>query len=130
MAPPAPRDPETPEPTPQTTATIVRIPSFSVSIDPAATQARQGETITYAITIEADEDFVEPVDLELIVTTNIPFVPGREENLGTVFPPYPKTVMYQFVIPQNIPGGITLNGLVRATGGNQTQEARTTLSIQ
>jgi hypothetical protein len=38
-------------------------------------------------------------------------------DLGTIDPPFPKTVTYRFVVPSDVPAGITVSGVLAAEGG-------------
>jgi hypothetical protein len=51
-------------------------------------------------------------------------------DLGIQEPPYPKTVEYPFTVPDNLPSGVTVNGVVSSTGGGITREDQLSLTVR
>jgi len=90
-------------------------PAFRLLVTPVEVRARPGETILYSMTIEPEGGFDEPVSLRLDVRALLLY---RESfDLGTLDPPFPQTVGYRFVVPSDIPAGITVSGVLTGEGG-------------
>ena len=90
-------------------------PAFRLLVTPVEVRARPGETILYSMTIEPQGGFDEPVSLRLDVRALLLY---RESfDLGTLDPPFPQTVGYRFVVPSDIPAGITAKGVLTGEGG-------------
>lgn len=120
----------TPLPTATTIAATVPVtgtPSFSVTVSPTTAVARPGDLITYHMTISGTNGFSDPVHLSLHVSAV--FVYNADYDLGTQYPPYPKTVDYPFTVPSNVPGGITVNGVLTASSGSVVRQVPLILQI-
>ncbi len=79
------------------------------------------------MTISGTNGFSAPVQLSLHVSAV--FVYNRDYDLGTQYPPYPKIVDYPFTVPSNVPGGITVNGLLTARGGSEVRQVPLVLQV-
>ena len=99
---------------------------FTLSVSPASASGKPGETISYTLRIGGGEGQTEPVHFTL--TAGALFF-SQTYELGDEQPPFPKTSVYQFTIPTNIPSGITINGVLTATGAGQTREQPVTLNV-
>jgi hypothetical protein len=113
----------TPSPTPSGP------PGFTVTVSPTRITASRGETVTYTMKIEAQNGFSENIHMELVASAFFGVV-SRTTDLGIQKPPYPKTIEYPFPIPADWPSGITVNGVVRSTGGGITREDQLTLTVR
>ncbi len=105
--------------------TVVPRP-FTLSVSPASASGKPGETISYTLRIDGGEGQTEPIHFRL--TASALFF-SQTYDLGDEQPPFPKTTVYQFAIPGNIPPGITINGVLTATGAGQTREQLVTLRV-
>ena len=103
-------------------------PGFTVTVSPVEASAGKGETVTYSMKIEAQNGFSEKIHMELVASAFFGMV-SQTIDLGTQEPPYPKTIEYPFEIPADWPPGITVNGVVRSTGGGITREDQLTLTV-
>ncbi len=99
---------------------------FMLSVSPASASGRPGETISYTLRIDGGEGQTEPIHFTL--TAGALFF-SQTYDLGEEQPPFPKTSVYQFIVPGNIPSGITINGVLTATGAGQTREQPVTLMV-
>jgi hypothetical protein len=106
-------------------ASVARQP-FTLSVSPASASGKPGETISYTLRINGGEGQIDPVHFSL--TAGALFF-SQTYDLGDEQPPFPKTSVYQFTIPTNIPSGITINGVLTATGAGQTREQPVTLKV-
>lgn len=113
--------PATVIPTPQ--GTVV---PFSLSVRPLSASARPGDTLTYTLDIQGGEGMTGPIHLSL--TAGALFY-TKTYDLGDINPPFPKTITYDFQVPGNLPSGITVNGVITASGGGQTESREITLTI-
>ena len=104
-------------------------PDFTVTISPAQATAGRGETVVYRMTIEPRNGFSGEIHMELQASALFGLV-SQTHDLGIQEPPYPKTVEYAFTVPSNWPSGITINGVVRSTGGGITREDPLTLTVR
>ncbi len=107
--------------------TFVGDKSFSFSVSPATAVAAPGDQITYHLTIEGLNGFSDPVQLSLHVSAVLVY--NQDYDLGTQYPPYPKTVDYPFTVPGNVPHGITVNGLITARGGSIIRQQPLVLQV-
>jgi hypothetical protein len=116
----------TPLPTsmPQTTA-ITPVP-FSLLVTPQSASARPGDTLTYTLAIQHGEGLTGPIHFSL--AAHVLFF-SQTYDLGTVDPPFPKSIRYDFVVPGNLPSGVTVNGVVTATGDGQTETEEISLNV-
>jgi hypothetical protein len=80
-------------------------PGFTVAVSPVQVTAARGETVTYRMTIEAQDCFAEPIHMELVA--GVLFF-SQTYDLGIQDPPYPKTIEYPFRVPDNLPPGVTI----------------------
>ncbi|HZD43280.1 MAG TPA: hypothetical protein VE134_04410, partial [Methanomicrobiales archaeon] len=101
-------------------------PGFIITISPQSTTAHPGEVVTYSFTLVATNGFKESVHLQLLVTA--PFF-SQTYDLGLIEPPYPKTVEYQFKVPDMVLPGITANGHLLAEGGGKSADRDLILKI-
>jgi hypothetical protein len=100
---------------------------FSFSVSPVTASAQPGDTLSYTLRIEGGQGQTEPIHFTLKASAL--FITQTFE-LGDEPPPFPKTVTYQFVVPGNVPTGITINGVITATGAGQTREQPITLIVK
>ena len=112
---------------PASTPTPGGPPGFTVTVSPTQITAGRGETVTYHMRIETQNGFSEKIHMELVA--GVLFF-SQTYDLGIQEPPYPKTFEYPFKVPDNLPPGVTVNGVVRSTGGGITRENQLTLSVQ
>ena len=103
-----------------TTRTVSGPPSFTLLVTPVEARARPGDTIRYTLSIEPKGGFDQPVALSLAVSAL--FLYQNSFDLGTVNPPYPTTLEYSFTVPNEVQGGITVKGTLRAEGGGHSEE--------
>lgn len=99
---------------------------FTLSVSPASASGKRGETISYTLRIEGGEGQTEPIHFTLKAGA---LFFQETYDLGDELPPFPKTSVYQFLVPSNIPPGITINGVLTATGAGQTREQPVTLNV-
>lgn len=123
----------TPTPTPPQTTAVTTSPaatgppSFTLIVTPVEARAKPGDTILYVMAIEPKGGFDEPVSLRLEVNALLLY---RESfDLGDIDPPFPKTIEYRFVVPSEVPGGITVKGHLTAEGGGHKEEQDLILQI-
>jgi hypothetical protein len=102
-------------------------PSFSISVNPVSAVAGPGDLVTYHMTIAGTNGFSDPVQLSLHVSAVLVY--NRDYDLGTQYPPYPKTVDYPFTVPSNVPRGITVNGLLTARSGSVIHQVPLILQV-
>jgi len=107
------------------TAVIIPVP-FSLSVSPKSASARPGDTLTYTLEILHGEGLTGSIRMSL--TAKVLFV-TRTYDLGTTDPPFPKNVTYDFKVPEYLPSGTTVNGVITATGGSQTESEDISLNI-
>jgi hypothetical protein len=100
--------------------TISGPPSFTLLVTPVEVRAGPGDTILYTLTIEPEGGFSQPVSLRLEVSAL--FLYRNSFDLGSVNPPYPRTFEYLFRVPQDVPAGVTVKGILTAEGGGHTEE--------
>ncbi len=98
-------------------------PAFRLLVTPVEARARPGETILYTMTIEPEGGFNEPVSLHLDVRALLLY--QESFDLGTIAPPFPRTIEYRFVVPPDVPAGITVSGIMTGEGG----DSRDTVSL-
>lgn len=99
---------------------------FSLSVSPAAASGKPGDIITYTLLIDGGEGQTEPIHFTLKASA---LFFSEVYDLGDEQPPFPKTSVYQFVVPGNIPPGITIKGFLTATGAGQTMDQPVTLKV-
>jgi hypothetical protein len=90
-------------------------PAFRLLVTPVEARVRPGDTIVYSLTVEPEGGFDEPVSLSLDVRAL--FLYQESFDLGTIDPPFPKTLDYRFVVPSDVPAGITVSGVLTGEGG-------------
>jgi hypothetical protein len=100
--------------------TVSGPPSFTLIVTPVEVRARPGDSIRYTLIIEPKGGFDQPVSLHLEVSAL--FLYRNSFDLGTVNPPYPATLEYSFTVPNDVPGGITVKGVLSAEGGGSKDE--------
>jgi len=91
-------------------------------------RARPGDTIRYTLSIVPKGGFDQPVALSLAVSAL--FLYQNSFDLGTVNPPYPMTLEYSFTVPKDVPGGITVKGVLSAEGGGHKEEQDLVLIVE
>ncbi|NYT21873.1 MAG: hypothetical protein GKC07_08775 [Methanomicrobiales archaeon] len=91
-------------------------PAFRLLVTPVEARARPGDTILYSMTIEPEGGFDDPVSLRLDVRAL--FLYQESFNLGRIDPPFPRTAEYRFVVPRDVPSGITVSGVLTGEGGD------------
>jgi hypothetical protein len=101
-------------------STVSGPPSFTLLVTPVEARARPGETILYTMSIEPKGGFDQPVSLRLDVSAL--FLYRNTFDLGSVSPPYPRTFEYLFRVPDQVPGGVTVKGVLIAEGGGHKEE--------
>ena len=109
------------------TPTVAGPPDFTLSTSPVSASARRGETVTYTMVIDGKNGFDSPVRLELTATAL--FV-TRRYDFGTYNPPFPRTIHYPFVVPDYLPPGVTIDGVLKATSDDLVRENRLTLIVE
>jgi hypothetical protein len=109
---------------PPTTA-IKPVP-FSLSVTPQSASAKPGDILTYTLAIQHGEGMTDPIHMSL--TAKVLFI-TQTYDLGALDPPFPKSIRYDFTVPGNLPSGVTVNGVITATGGAQTESEDITLNI-
>jgi 16S rRNA G966 N2-methylase RsmD len=100
---------------------------FSIIIEPDDLTVNVGDEVTYEISIEADEGFNESINFELEVSA---LTWQTSFEVGFMDPPYPQEFTYSFIIPEEIPIGITATAIVRGTSGVYEVEETVKLTIQ
>ncbi|HMZ32135.1 MAG: hypothetical protein ACP5NU_02685 [Methanomicrobiales archaeon] len=96
-------------------------------VTPVEARAKPGDTILYVMAIEPKGGYDEPVSLRLEVNALLLY---RESfDLGDIDPPFPKTIEYRFVVPSEVPGGITVKGHLTAEGRGHKEEQDLILQI-
>ena len=103
-------------------------PGFTVTVSPTQITASRGETVTYTMRIEAQNGFSDKIHMESWQA--FLWSSAGPTDLGIQEPPYPKTIEYPFTVPANWPPGITVNGILRSTGGGITREDQITLTVR
>jgi hypothetical protein len=120
------------QPTPAGTQVMVSpaasgTPDFTLTTSPVSASAGPGETVTYTMVIDGMNGFASPVRLEL--TASALFV-TRQYDFGTYNPPFPQTVNYPFVVPDYLPPGVTVDGVLKASSGDLVHENRLMLQVK
>jgi len=102
-------------------------PGFTVSVSPTQATAGRGETVVYRMTIEGQNGFSGQIHME--VTAGFLFF-SQTQDLGYQGPPFPKTIEYPFTVPDTLPSGVSVNGVVKSTGDGITRENQLTLTVR
>jgi len=111
-----------------TTPVIQGPPAFTLLVTPVEARAPPGGTVGYTMTIEPKGGFDDPINLRLTVSALALY---RETfDLGTVDPPYPKVFEYRFIVPPDVPSGITVRGVLTGEGGGYQDTADLILQIR
>ena len=113
--------------TPTASPTPTGTPDFTLTTSPASASAGRGETVTYTMVIDGKNGFASPVTLQLTAGA---LVVSQTYNLGTYNPPFPQTIRYPFTVPDYLPPGVTVDGILRATSGDLVHENRLTLRVE
>jgi len=79
------------------------------------------------MSIEPKGGFDQPVALRLDV--NALFLYQNSFDLGSVNPPYPMTIEYLFTVPGDVPGGVTVKGVLTGEGGGHREERNLVLIV-
>ncbi|MBN1194680.1 MAG: hypothetical protein JXA08_04975 [Methanomicrobiaceae archaeon] len=119
--------PPTLSPLPTSSATPGAVPSFTFTVTPEETQASPGDRVEYRLDIIPEGGFAAPIVLKLEIRAL--FI-GEQYDLGTLNPPYPRSQIYPFIIPDTLPSGITLEGTLRTEGGGIVREADLLLHVR
>ena len=104
-------------------------PSFSLSVSPAHTTAKAGDTVRYLMTIRPEGGFDAPISLSLAATALYGTV-AQTRDLGVIEPPY-DPITYDVVAP-DLPFPVsetTIGATVTATGGGLTRTQALTLRV-
>ncbi len=112
-------------PHPLPTTAIVPVP-FSLMVTPQSASARPGDTLTYTLDIRHGEGLTEPIHFSL--AAQVLFF-SQTYDLGTIDPPFPKSLKYDFTVPGNLPSGVTVKGVITATGNGQTESQDISLNV-
>ena len=104
-------------------ATLVQ--PFSITATPVSTSARAGQVITYTININGGQGLNEQIHLTVKASA---YGYSKTYDLGYISPPFPTTITKTVTMPSGVPSGVTINGLITATGGGQTKT--TTVKIK
>ena len=107
------------------TTVITPVP-FSLSVTPQSASARPGDKLTYTLNIQHGEGLTGPIHFSL--AANVLFF-SQTYDLGTVDPPFPKSITYDFTVPGNLPSGVTVSGVITATGNGQTETQDISLNV-
>jgi len=99
---------------------------FTLSVSPASASGKPGDTISYTLRIDGGEGQTDPIHFTLKASA---LFFTQTYDLGEEQPPFPKTSVYQFTIPANVPSGITINGVLTANGAGLTREQPVTLNV-
>ena len=100
---------------------------YSINVTPVSSEVEQGDLVTFSIEITADTGFEENIVLTLQVTV---LTVTKTYELGTTEPPYPKTFEHTFTVPEEIPGGVTIEGTLTATSGENMAEEIVKIKIK
>jgi hypothetical protein len=113
-----------------TTAAVTCVPQgepgFTVTVSPLEATAARGGTVTYHMTVEAQNCFSDAVTMK--ITASVLFF-SQTYDLGTQEPPYPKSFEYPLTIPGSLFSGATVKGVLTSTGGGITRENQLTLHV-
>jgi hypothetical protein len=114
-------------PTPGPSATPFVPPGFTLAIEPQETEAEPGSGVAYRLSVVPEGGFNET--LTLVLDVRALFV-HQQYDLGSLFPPYPQSLIYRLEVPATLPSGITLEGTLRAEGGGIVHEADILLHVR
>jgi hypothetical protein len=117
---------QTPMPVPTSQPPTIAPVPFSLSVTPQSASARPGDTLTYTLEIKKGEGLTGPIHFSL--AAHVLFF-SQTYDLGTIDPPFPKTITYDFTVPGNLPSGVTVSGVVTATGNGQTESEDISLNV-
>jgi hypothetical protein len=100
---------------------------YTFTVSPVSAEGKPGDTITYTITISANNGFNSPISFTMDVGSL-----GYSQNLvlGTYEGPYPKSFIYVLTIPQNVPTGVTADVTVNGKSGPYLQQQNLKLKIK
>jgi hypothetical protein len=100
---------------------------YTFTVSPVSAEGKPGDTITYTITISANNGFNSPISFTMDVGSL-----GYSQNLvlGTYEGPYPKSFTYVLTIPQNVPTGVTADVTVNGKSGAYLQQQNLKLKIK
>jgi len=110
---------------PVLTTAIAPVP-FSLSVTPQSASAKPGDTLTYSLDVLHGEGLTGPIHFSL--AAKVLFF-SQTYDLGTIDPPFPKNIRYDFTVPGNLPSGVTVNGVITATGNGQTESEDISLNV-
>ena len=100
---------------------------FSISVDPITDTAFPAELKEYTITINANPGFTDSGYLELEISA---LSYNEMYNIGVFEPPYPAVIVYEFPVPEDVPGDVTAYGTITAFSGDFEAETEVTLMIK
>jgi hypothetical protein len=101
--------------------------SFIITVIPAEASARPGDPVDYTVIITPQDEFDEPISLQLDVDAEPVF--RGSYNAGVLKPPYPGTYEYRVVVPPQAPAPLTVRGILIAEGGGNREVVRLVLYI-
>ena len=111
-----------------TTPVIQGPPAFTLLVTPVEVRSPPGGTVVYMMTIEPKGGFDDPINLRLTVSALALY--RQTFDLGTVDPPYPKVFEYRFIVPPDVPSGITVRGVLTGEGGGYQDTTDLILQIR
>ncbi|NYT06220.1 MAG: hypothetical protein GKC04_07640 [Methanomicrobiales archaeon] len=112
--------------TPVPTATPAVPPDFSLAVQPKEAEAAPGSSVAYTLTVQPEGGFNETITLVLDVQAL--FI-RQQYDLGSLVPPFPRSLTYPLDVPGTLPPGITLEGTLRAEGGGIVREETILLHV-
>ena len=107
--------------------TVNAQPPYTMQVEPKKGTASPGDLKEYVITIDADEEFIDSVYIELVI---IALTYNETYQIGYAEPPYPAELVYHFPVPEDVPGDVTAYGTVTAYSGIHSVEEKVTLKIK
>ncbi|MDN7012348.1 hypothetical protein FGW20_04690 [Methanoculleus sp. FWC-SCC3] len=118
--------------TPVTTGAPVQVTSrtFSITVTPASTTTRPGDTVRFTLTVHPEGGFSAPVKIKISATA-LGGVYRENRDLGTVSVPYPP-LTYEVTAPDLPPfiSTATVDAVVTATGGGTVRTEQVQLVIR
>jgi hypothetical protein len=100
---------------------------FSIQVSPQSAEIEKTDPVTYIVTVNAEPDFEDSIDIVLEVSVASI---SRSFTIGTVYPPYPQTFEHILTIPEEIPVGVTISGIIVASGGGYVVEEPVSIKIK
>ncbi len=101
-------------------------PSFEILLNPREASAPPGGDVVFELEIIVQNGFSDPIELEFTATAPL----FKETyDLGTVQPGTGQVIEYTFNVPENVPSGITIEGILQARSGELTRAKLVTLHV-